>query len=138
MSYPAEKYPRVLWGFSLGRWRWEKHLDDRREDTPDEEFQPGGFLFNKDRSSENWGTPTQQYESWLGFTLLKPYALNVWVQPRKQKIINGHRVPGTEWCKYIRFALWRWDPWGTVNKMTGIREHWIKNSVYFNLSTHWD
>lgn len=133
MTYPAEKYPKVLLGFSLGPWRWERHIDDRRDDLPSDDYTPGGFLFSRDRSGENWGLPTQQYESWAGFSILKPYALNLWIQFRKQRFNSeGDRVPGSELVKYIRFALWRWDPWGTGSL------HWIKNSVYLNFSRHWD
>lgn len=93
-----------------------------------------------DVEPERWGPSTQQYESTFGFSLLRPWALNFWIQfsPQKKDVF-GNRIPGTEKVIYIRFALWRWDVAGTMDKEKKKLLHWIGPvSIYCNFSFHWD
>lgn len=127
MTYPSERYPKVLLGFSKGKWRWERVKEDYTDRLNSDTYTDGGWLVND--SSTMWGIPTQQYESKYGFSILWPFAINIWFQFRKQK----DKKPGTEFVIYRRIALWRWDPETTKGK------HWIGPwSIYMNFSTHWD
>lgn len=135
MLEPKEKYPRIWLGFAKGEWRWERHKDDREKDKPFDEYTPGGWKWQVDRSGEKWGPPTQQYKAKYGFSILVPFALNVWYQFRPQ--VEGK--PGSEFVIYRRFSKWRWDPGGTLDKITWTLRHWIGPwSIYFNFSRHWD
>lgn len=137
MDQPEVLYPTCVFGFVQGPVRLES-LDGS------EAFTDGGFHIIKDHEpklveGKVYAIAHQQKLSHIGFLWMKPFCLHWWLFPQLQKkCAHGGWVPGSEFGKYFRFGKWRWDPKGTVDKVTGVLLHWIKWSVYINFSFHWD
>lgn len=128
-DYPQVNYPTTLLGYISGK-------DLRYESLTDSEIILSGNSFIKDEmpfacNKNIYALSPLQKRSHFGFLLQWPLCLHLWFFPRLQKD-NGQ--PGTEFGKYFRIGLWRWDVAGTDGK------HWIKfpASIYVNFSTHWD
>ena len=151
-EYPTEIYPTCLLGYVHGPVRWETM------DGEDAYIGRNQLFINQPPTSSvkeeccgmtHWVNTKYnallalthlQKKSRFGFLLMRPWCFHIWFFLQLQKQCpHGNWIPGSEFGKYFRFGLWRWDPKGTLDKITGKLKHWIGPwTAYINFSFHWD
>lgn len=131
--YPTVTHPTTILGFVYGETRYENL--DREESYLQKKF---NFILNEGPQEtiggKIWALTHQQKRSHFGFLIQKPWCFHIWLMPQLQKeCAHGNLVPGSEFGKYLRIGIYRWDVAGTNGR------HWIgPPTIYVNFSFHLD
>lgn len=136
-AYPTQIAPRTLLALISGPIRYESTSGEQSfADTPSK------LILNErpymDSKGETWSVAHAQKKSRFFFLVQWPLCFHLGLFAKLQEQdANGGWKPGTEWGKYFRLGLWRYDRLGT--KIGDTVRHWIGPlTIYINFSFHLD